>query len=41
VADIFIHAEVKSFAYDELDIAIAWASGPSRSRTATPQSAAD
>jgi len=35
VADAFIHAEVKSFAYDELDIAIAWASGPARARTAT------
>ncbi len=41
VADIFIHAEVKSFAYDELDIAIAWASGPARARTASQQSAAN
>lgn len=31
----FIKAEVKSFAYDELDIAIAWASGPARARTAS------
>jgi len=41
IADVFIHAEVKSFAYDELDIAIAWASGPARARTAAPQPAAN
>jgi hypothetical protein len=41
VADVFIHAEVKSFAFDELDIAIAWASGPARAHTASQQSAAN
>ncbi len=40
LADVFIKAEVKSFAYDELDIAIAWASGPAR-HVAARQSAAN
>jgi SpoIIAA-like len=41
LADVFIKAEVKSFAYDELDIAIAWASGPARAHVAARQSAAN
>jgi len=41
IADIFIRAQVKSFAYDELDIAIAWASGPARTHVAASQSAAN
>ena len=41
LADVFIKAEVKSFAYDELDIAIAWASGPARTHVAARQSAAN
>jgi SpoIIAA-like len=40
-ADVFIKAEVKRFAYDELDIAIAWASGPARAVVAARQSAAN
>lgn len=40
-ADVFIQAEVKHFAYDELDIAIAWASGPARAHVAARQSAAN
>jgi SpoIIAA-like len=34
IAELFIRAEVKSFAYDELDIAIAWAAGPARASAA-------
>ncbi|HEX4075818.1 MAG TPA: STAS/SEC14 domain-containing protein [Candidatus Acidoferrales bacterium] len=35
IAEIFTAAEVKSFAYDELDIAIAWAAKPTTARAAT------
>jgi SpoIIAA-like len=34
IAELFIHAEVKSFGYDELDMAIAWAAGPARAQSA-------
>jgi len=35
IAEIFTRAEVKSFAYDEVDIAIAWAAKPASARTAS------
>lgn len=38
LGDVFTRAEVKSFSYDDLDIAIAWASKPATARTASPQS---
>jgi len=41
LAEIFTAAEVKSFAYDELDIAIAWASKPAAAKTAAPTTAAN
>ncbi len=34
VAELFVQAEVKSFTYDDLDIAIAWAAGPASARAA-------
>jgi hypothetical protein len=39
IAEHFIQAEVKSFRYDELDTAIAWAEGPA-TRGAAPQKSA-
>jgi SpoIIAA-like len=39
-AEIFTGAEVKRFAYDELAIAIAWASKPVATKTAAPSAAA-
>lgn len=41
IAGHFIKAEVKSFAYDELDIAITWASRPATQKAASRQSASD
>lgn len=41
LAEVFTRAEVKNFSYDDLDIAIAWASKPAASRTAAPPSAAN
>ena len=41
IAGFFIQAEVKSFGYDELDIAIAWAARPATQRAASPQSASN
>ncbi|HTZ99406.1 MAG TPA: STAS/SEC14 domain-containing protein [Candidatus Aquilonibacter sp.] len=39
LGEVFTSAEVKSFTYDDLDIAIAWASKPAAAKTAAPQSA--
>ncbi len=36
IGEHFIHAEVKSFGYDELDAAIAWASGVARRTESSP-----
>ena len=40
VAELFVQAEVKSFTYDDLDIAIAWAAGPASARAAAAAAAA-
>jgi hypothetical protein len=40
IAELFVHAEVKNFGYDDLDVAIAWAAGPASARAASPQPAA-
>lgn len=39
IAGLFIQAEVKSFGYDELDIAISWAARPATQAAASPRSA--
>ena len=41
IADHFIQAEVKSFGYDELDAAIAWAGGLATRTAASPRSASN
>jgi hypothetical protein len=41
IAGLFIQAEVKSFGYDELDIAITWAARPATQRAASLQSASN
>ncbi|HEX4002704.1 MAG TPA: STAS/SEC14 domain-containing protein [Candidatus Acidoferrales bacterium] len=40
-AEIFSGAEVKSFAYDDFDIAVAWAAKPTAAKTAAPNAAAN
>ncbi len=41
IGGLFIQAEVKSFGYEELDIAITWAARPAKQRAASPQSASN
>jgi hypothetical protein len=41
IGGLFIQAEVKSFGYEELDIAITWAARPGSQKAASPQSASN